>query len=249
MKKMKLVMVGNGMAGVRTLEELLKIAPELYDITVFGAEPHPNYNRILLSPVLAGEQALDEMAAEEAGAAGDKSGKGLAHERYGTHGTDKKPEGTACLKNWVLPVGVARVAFGGASPGRQCEAVDFGVVADVDGELGVEIKAFDGGGGGRGQGDFAQFTGEGMAFGRIEHGGFNHDRGELVGRVAETDQGAAGGAGMGAENLLAGFGVKEALGGRDAFDFSAAKPESTVVVEVTAVAETVINATGRGNFR
>lgn len=61
MKKMKLVMVGNGMAGVRTLEELLKIAPELYDITVFGAEPHPNYNRILLSPVLAGEQTLDEI--------------------------------------------------------------------------------------------------------------------------------------------------------------------------------------------
>jgi nitrite reductase (NADH) large subunit len=61
MKKLKLVMVGNGMAGVRTLEELLKIAPDLYDITVFGAEPHPNYNRILLSPVLAGEQTLDEI--------------------------------------------------------------------------------------------------------------------------------------------------------------------------------------------
>jgi len=61
MKKMKLVLVGNGMAGVRTLEELLKIAPDLYDITVFGAEPHPNYNRILLSPVLAGEQTLDEI--------------------------------------------------------------------------------------------------------------------------------------------------------------------------------------------
>ena len=61
MKKTKLVMVGNGMAGVRTLEELLKIAPDLYDITVFGAEPHPNYNRILLSPVLAGEQTLDEI--------------------------------------------------------------------------------------------------------------------------------------------------------------------------------------------
>jgi nitrite reductase (NADH) large subunit len=55
------VLVGNGMAGVRTLEELLKIAPDLYDITVFGAEPHPNYNRILLSPVLAGEQTLDEI--------------------------------------------------------------------------------------------------------------------------------------------------------------------------------------------
>ena len=59
--KLKLVMVGNGMAGVRTLEELLKLAPDLYDITVFGAEPHPNYNRILLSPVLAGEQTLDEI--------------------------------------------------------------------------------------------------------------------------------------------------------------------------------------------
>ena len=61
MRKLKLVMVGNGMAGVRTLEELLKIAPDLYDITVFGAEPHPNYNRILLSPVLAGEQTVDEI--------------------------------------------------------------------------------------------------------------------------------------------------------------------------------------------
>ncbi len=59
--RMKLVMVGNGMAGVRTLEELLKLAPGLYDITVFGAEPHPNYNRILLSPVLAGEQTVDDI--------------------------------------------------------------------------------------------------------------------------------------------------------------------------------------------
>jgi nitrite reductase (NADH) large subunit len=59
--KQKLVMVGNGMAGVRTIEELLKIAPGMYDITIFGAEPHPNYNRILLSPVLAGEQTLDEI--------------------------------------------------------------------------------------------------------------------------------------------------------------------------------------------
>ncbi|MFZ3023785.1 FAD-dependent oxidoreductase, partial [Pseudomonas sp.] len=61
MNKLKLVMIGNGMAGVRTLEELLKLAPDLYDITVFGAEPHPNYNRILLSPVLAGEQTFEEI--------------------------------------------------------------------------------------------------------------------------------------------------------------------------------------------
>lgn len=61
MNKLKLVMVGNGMAGVRTLEELLRLAPDLYEITVFGAEPHPNYNRILLSPVLAGEQSFADI--------------------------------------------------------------------------------------------------------------------------------------------------------------------------------------------
>ncbi len=61
MNKLKLVMVGNGMAGCRTLEELLKLAPDLYEITVFGAEPHPNYNRILLSPVLAGEMNFNDI--------------------------------------------------------------------------------------------------------------------------------------------------------------------------------------------
>ena len=59
--KEKLVLIGNGMAGVRTLEELLKIAPDKYDITVFGAEPYGNYNRILLSPVLAGEKTIDQI--------------------------------------------------------------------------------------------------------------------------------------------------------------------------------------------
>jgi nitrite reductase (NADH) large subunit len=73
MKKMKLVMVGNGMAGVRALEELLKVAPDLYEITVFGAEHHPNYNRIMLSPVLAGEQTLDEIILNP-------------HEWYASHG-------------------------------------------------------------------------------------------------------------------------------------------------------------------
>lgn len=59
--KQKLVVVGNGMAGIRTVEELLLLAPDLYDITVFGAEPHTNYNRILLSPVLAGERTLQDI--------------------------------------------------------------------------------------------------------------------------------------------------------------------------------------------
>ncbi|SAK41502.1 nitrite reductase [Caballeronia glebae] len=59
--RQRLVVIGNGMAGMRTVEELLKIAPDLYDITVFGAEPYGNYNRILLSPVLAGEKSVDDI--------------------------------------------------------------------------------------------------------------------------------------------------------------------------------------------
>jgi len=60
-RKPRLVVVGNGMAGMRAVEELLEIAPDMYDITVFGAEPHGNYNRILLSPVLAEEKSVDDI--------------------------------------------------------------------------------------------------------------------------------------------------------------------------------------------
>ena len=59
--KERLVLIGNGMAGMRTIEELQKVAPQMYDITVFGAEPHGNYNRIMLSPVLAGEKTIPEI--------------------------------------------------------------------------------------------------------------------------------------------------------------------------------------------
>jgi len=59
--KQKLVLIGNGMAGMRTVDELLKVAPDKYDITVFGAEPHGNYNRIMLSPVLAGDKKIEEI--------------------------------------------------------------------------------------------------------------------------------------------------------------------------------------------
>ncbi len=60
-QKQDLVVVGNGMAGMRTVEELLQMAPDHYNITVFGAEPYGNYNRIMLSPLLAGETGIDEI--------------------------------------------------------------------------------------------------------------------------------------------------------------------------------------------
>ena len=59
-QRLRLVVVGNGMAGMRTVAELLARTPQRYEITVFGAEPHPNYDRIALSSVLAGEKTLDE---------------------------------------------------------------------------------------------------------------------------------------------------------------------------------------------
>ncbi len=60
-RRRRLVVIGNGMAGMRAVEELLELAPDRYDITVFGAEPHPNYNRILLSPLLAGDKETSEI--------------------------------------------------------------------------------------------------------------------------------------------------------------------------------------------
>eukprot|EP01012_Entosiphon_sulcatum_P040221 TRINITY_DN5386_c0_g1_i4.p1 TRINITY_DN5386_c0_g1~~TRINITY_DN5386_c0_g1_i4.p1 ORF type:complete len:846 (+),score=178.32 TRINITY_DN5386_c0_g1_i4:461-2998(+) len=56
-----LVVIGNGMAGCRAVEELLARDPGRYRVTIFGAEPHVNYNRIMLSPVLAGEKTFDEI--------------------------------------------------------------------------------------------------------------------------------------------------------------------------------------------
>lgn len=59
-ESVRLVVIGNGMAGMRTIEELLKMSADEFDITVFGAEPQPNYNRILLSPVLSGEMSFQD---------------------------------------------------------------------------------------------------------------------------------------------------------------------------------------------
>ena len=59
--RQRLVVIGNGMAGMRTVEEILARTPQRFSITVFGAEPHPNYNRIMLSPLLAKEKTFGEI--------------------------------------------------------------------------------------------------------------------------------------------------------------------------------------------
>ena len=59
-RRARLVVIGNGMAGMRTVEELLARAPDGFEIAIIGAEPQPNYNRILLSSVLAGDKSRDD---------------------------------------------------------------------------------------------------------------------------------------------------------------------------------------------
>ncbi|MEW5420319.1 nitrite reductase large subunit NirB [Amorphus sp. 3PC139-8] len=57
----KLVVVGNGMAAGRLLEHLTETDRDRYDVTLFGAEPRVNYNRIMLSPVLAGDKRFEDI--------------------------------------------------------------------------------------------------------------------------------------------------------------------------------------------
>jgi nitrite reductase (NADH) large subunit len=57
----RLVVIGNGMAGIKCVEEILKLDPGRFDITIFGEEPHPNYNRIMLSKMLRGDVAFDDI--------------------------------------------------------------------------------------------------------------------------------------------------------------------------------------------
>ncbi|MEP9400432.1 nitrite reductase large subunit NirB [Sphingomonas sp. VNH70] len=61
-----LIVIGNGMAGCRAVEELLARDPDRYRVTIFGAEPRVNYNRIMLSPVLAGEKTFDQIVLNDA---------------------------------------------------------------------------------------------------------------------------------------------------------------------------------------
>lgn len=61
MSRKKLVVVGNGMAGVKCVEEIINLEPNAYEIVIYGTEPRPNYNRIMLSKVLQGEHSIQDI--------------------------------------------------------------------------------------------------------------------------------------------------------------------------------------------
>ena len=60
-ERKELVVIGNGMAGVATVEEILRLAPERYNISIFGKEPLPNYNRVLLGEILTDEKKVEDI--------------------------------------------------------------------------------------------------------------------------------------------------------------------------------------------
>ncbi|GGC83250.1 nitrite reductase [NAD(P)H] [Thalassobacillus devorans] len=61
MEKQKLILIGNGMAGVHCIQQILTENSEKYEITIFGSEPHVNYSRIMLSSVLQGGTSFEDI--------------------------------------------------------------------------------------------------------------------------------------------------------------------------------------------
>lgn len=78
----KLVVIGNGMAGIRVLEELLTSGANHYEITVIGKEPYGSYNRIMLSPMLAGETSQNDIMTHDRDWYTDRGIRLLAGEEY-----------------------------------------------------------------------------------------------------------------------------------------------------------------------
>ena len=93
-----LVVIGNGMAGMRTIEEMLKLdGGRRYRITVFGAEPHVNYNRIMLSSVLAGDKHVEEIVINSREWY-DENGITLVDGRRGQADRPGNPHGHVCRR-------------------------------------------------------------------------------------------------------------------------------------------------------
>ncbi|GAC1338132.1 MAG: nitrite reductase large subunit NirB [Acetobacteraceae bacterium] len=142
--RLRLVVIGNGMAGMRTVEEVLARTPHRFDITVFGAEPHPNYNRIMLSPLLAKEKTFEEivingldwyetngieLVAGERVVAVDRDARTVTGERGTVRGYDVLLLATGS-DPFIIPV-----------PGRDLPGViTFRDVADVDAMLAAAAR-------------------------------------------------------------------------------------------------------------
>src|SRR6185436_11951576 len=100
----------------------------------------------------------------------------------------------------------------------------------------MEVKRADGRGVRVREGERAQLAGEGAGLAGVADNRLDDERWALGGTFAEPDEGAAGGTGVGAEDLLTGLGVERAGGRLDALSFAAAEPEATGRIHIAAVA-------------
>jgi nitrite reductase (NADH) large subunit len=143
-KRLRLVVVGNGMAGMRTVEEILARTPHRFSITVFGAEPHPNYNRIMLSPVLAGEKTFDEIVINSHAWYDDNGIELISNERVTA--VDREARTVTGSHGTVRPFDMLLLATGSDPfiipvPGRDLPGViTFRDMADVDAMLAAAAR-------------------------------------------------------------------------------------------------------------
>ena len=144
----------------------------------------------------------------------------------------------------VLAFRIGLVALGGGGPLREREAMNLGIVADVDRKLRVEVEKFNGCGVRMLKRENPQFTSEEAGGRRIFDHGFDDQRGTLAATFAETDEGAAGDPGVASKHLLARLGVECALLRFDSLNFASNEPQTTVGIEVAAVAHAMPNGAG-----
>lgn len=136
--KPNLVIIGNGIAGIRTLEELLAACPERYRITVIGKEPFGSYNRIMLSPVLAGEATLNEILIHDRPWYEAQGIELLAGDDYEAEVIDRVRHQVVCRNGRRIPYDRLLIATGSEPailplPGHEAEGVmGFRGIRDVE---------------------------------------------------------------------------------------------------------------------
>ena len=140
-QRQRLVVIGNGMAAMRTVEEILALAPGRFDITVFGAEPRPNYDRIMLSPLLAGDKSFQDIVLNDYGWYAANGIRLIAGEHVDW--IDRARQVVRGAKGSEAPYDIALIATGSNPfvlpiPGAELDGVQtFRTAADVEDMLAV----------------------------------------------------------------------------------------------------------------
>lgn len=145
MTRPHLVIIGSGMAGGRLLDEIIRRQPDRFRISVFGEEPHPNYNRIMLSPLLAGDVTKESIVLNSYEWYAEHSITLFAGERIveidRANKTLCSDSGTQVSYDHIVFATGSRPAKIAASGQQLSNIFDFRTLEDVDAILGTAEKA------------------------------------------------------------------------------------------------------------